>query len=106
MKSIFRKLRSGQDPSAPASESAFFTTTLAAHGFMDPHTPPVPWEARAIEVACRASPCRRITQSCAPDGAGESSAIMASIAAFMPQPRTSSAQGRRPAPLVVPRHSR
>ena len=39
MKSIFRKLRSGQDPSAPASESAFFTTTLAAHGFMELRPP-------------------------------------------------------------------
>lgn len=56
MKSIFRKLRSGQDPSAPASESAFFTTTLAAHGFMDPHTHPVPWEARAIEVGATRLP--------------------------------------------------
>jgi hypothetical protein len=56
MKSIFRKLRSGQEPSAPASESAFFTTTLAAHGFMDPHTPPVPWEARAIEVSATRLP--------------------------------------------------
>src|SRR5256885_3840863 len=56
MKSIFRKLRSGQEPSAPASESAFFTTTLAAHGFMDPHTPPVPWEARAIEVGATRLP--------------------------------------------------
>src|SRR5256885_7668254 len=51
-----RKLRSGQEPSAPASESAFFTTTLAAHGFMDPHTPPVPWEARAIEVGATRLP--------------------------------------------------
>lgn len=62
MKSIFRKLRSGQDPSAPASESAFFTTTLAAHGFMDPHTPPVPWEARAIEVGATRLPRGSVTQ--------------------------------------------
>ncbi|WP_027016110.1 cyclic nucleotide-binding domain-containing protein [Comamonas composti] len=45
MKNFFRLRRS-----SPAPESTFFTTTLAAHGVFDPHTPPVPWEARAVEV--------------------------------------------------------
>lgn len=50
MKRIFRRLRQGEAPQGAAPESAFFTTTLAAHGYLDLHTPPVPWEARAIEV--------------------------------------------------------
>lgn len=60
MKSIFRLLRPSASVAGQgvAPESAFFTTTLAAHGFLDPHTPPVPWEARAIEVGAHAMPVR------------------------------------------------
>ncbi|WP_280191478.1 cyclic nucleotide-binding domain-containing protein [Delftia sp. PS-11] len=58
MKSFLRRLRQAGPPQSASPESAFFTTTLAAHGYLDLHTPPVPWEARAIEVGATRLPQR------------------------------------------------